>query len=457
MSDTPRQPAAPAGVTRRTLLGATAVGGAASPMLWVPPAASAVPATGVHLAYGADPRRGMGISWSTPGSVRRPRLELGTDRSFGELLRPETRSTMGVDTVYHNVDTRELRAGTRYFYRISHAGSDPVVGSFRTAPRTSRGFRFTTFGDMGVNDAARRHVQMIGERDPDFAFVVGDLCYADKSGGTGIGGPQTQDFTVWDQWYRQIQSSARRIPWMTAVGNHEMEAGNGELGYDGYLARTNLPRNGAAGSPTYSFRFQNVGFVALDGNDASYEITRNAGYTGNRQDAWLEDTLARMRADRRIDFIVAGFHHCMYCTNLVHGSDGGTRTRWEPLFDRYSVDVVVNGHNHSYERTHLMRDGVPVAEAPPGSVVDSRRGTTYLTVGGAGQAEYPAGDLPASYVTEEGGVRVPEGTEWSSRAYLGHSIAFVDVRPRIREGLAGLRITALAKDGSRIDRVTLRR
>lgn len=87
---------------------------------------------------------------------------------------------------------------------------------------------------------------------------------------------------------------------MTTVGNHEMERGNGELGYDGYLARFTLPRTGAAGAPvTYAFRYANVGFVALDGNDASYEIARNQGYTGADQDSWLRRTLTALRPPAR--------------------------------------------------------------------------------------------------------------------------------------------------------------
>jgi hypothetical protein len=427
-------------------------------MLWVPPAAAAVAPQGVHLAFGAKPRHRMAVSWSTPGSVRRPRLELGTDRRYGLTVRADSRATKDLATVYHHVDLRHLEPGTRYYYRLSHAGGAPVTGSFRTAPATNKRFRFAAFGDMGVNAAAAAHVALINTMKPDLSFVVGDLCYADSSGGTGAGGPQTQDFATWDRWLRQIQPSAAHSPWMTTVGNHEMEAGNGELGYAGYLDRFELPGNGAAGAPvTYSFTYGNVGFVALDGNDASYEIARNANYVGSAQDRWLARTLERLRSKPHLDFIVVGFHNCMYCTNLVHGSDGGHRDRWGGLFDRYGVDLVVNGHNHCYERTHPVRAGEAVVEAPRGATVDSAAGTTYLTAGGAGQAEYPVGGTPVSYVTVEGGIRVPEATPWSAVTSQKHSIAFVDAHPRDKRGVARLELVALATNGSVLDRVTLTR
>lgn len=450
--------------SRRTLLttGLTGVAGilatGTTPLLHVPAAAASVRPRGIHLAYGADPRRRMALTWSTPTSVRRPVVELGRDRSYGLTVAAESRSSKGVDSVYHHVDLRRLHPGTTYHYRVRHGGGVAATGSFTTAPRKARPFRFAAFGDMGVNEAAAAHVALIRRQRPDLAFVVGDLCYADTSGGTGAGGPNTQDFATWDRWLGLIQPSAKAVPWMTTVGNHEMEAGNGELGYAGYLDRFTLPTNGAAGGPvTYSFVHGNVAFVALDGNDASYEIDRNAGYLGSAQDIWLVRRLAQYRERDDIDFIVVGFHHCMYCTNLVHGSDGGTRTRWEPIFDRFEVDLVVNGHNHCYERTHLVRGGQPVLEAPTGAVVDSSRGTTYLTAGGAGQAVYPTGGLPTSYVTVEGGARVPETTVWSATASQEHSIAFVDVTPRDRAGVARMKVVARRTDGTVLDRVTLRR
>lgn len=458
---TPESPAGPvagARLGRRALLG----GAAASPLLLVRPGAAegaSAPASGVHLTYAGDAQRGMAVSWSTPSSVARPVVQIGRDRTYGITLTADSRASKDVASVYHHAAVEGLQPDTRYYYRISHRGGTARTGSFKTAPAKARPFRFTAFGDMGVNEAAAAHVALIRRMKPELAFVVGDLCYADSSGGTQLSVlGDTQDLTTWDRWLAQIQPSASAVPWMTTVGNHEMENLNGDLGYDGYLDRFELPRNGPAGAPvTYAFRFANVAFIALDGNDVSYEIDRNAGYLGTRQDAWLAKRLADFRARDDIDFIVVGFHNCVYCTNLVHGSDGGMRARWEPLFDRFGVDLVVNGHNHCYERTHPVRAGLAVTEAPSGSAFDSRQGTTYWTVGGAGQAAYPTGGLPASYVVEEGGVKVPEATTWSAVTDEQHSLGFVDVTPRNRDGVATMRLTALATDGTRLDQVTLRR
>jgi hypothetical protein len=464
-------------ISRRTFLAGTAAaaGGLAvtGPTLWLPPArAAAPPVAGVHLGFGTDPSRAMAVSWSTAAGVAAPVVEIGVDGTFGRTVAPETRSAPGVGTVYHHAVVGGLDPGETYTYRIRHDGGDPVAGTFTTAPANPNvGFRFATFGDMGVSEGAKANLEHIRRAQPAFCFVVGDLCYADLSGGTSALSVLPHDPGIWDRWFTQIQPSAASVPWMSTVGNHEMERDAGDLGYRGYLARFALPANGvvpsgftAADRVTYWFRYGNVAFVALDGNDASYEIDRNHDYLGRDQDAWLDATLAALRADTGVDFIVVGFHNCMYCSNLFHGSDGGNRRRWESILERHGVDLVVNGHNHSYERTHPLRGGAPVAEAGNGSTVDSSKGTTYLTAGGAGQAEYPTSAHPVSYVVAErvpglyGGVRVPELATWSSVRHLAHSVAVVDVTPRDRDGVATMTLTGLAKvGGTVIDRVTLRR
>jgi 3',5'-cyclic AMP phosphodiesterase CpdA len=211
-----------------------------------------------------------------------------------------------------------------------------------------------------------------------------------------------------------------------------------------------------------------VGFVALDANDASYEIDNNRGYLGAAQDQWLRDTLTAMRSPQStVDFIVVGFHHCAYCTNAVHGSDDGVRGRWQPLFDEFSVDLVVNGHNHSYERTHAIRRsatgfGAEVVQEAPFSPadpveVDSSQGTTYITAGGGGQATYPTLLYPGSVLTVEGNVRIPEDASWSAVRVTNHSLISVDVRSDNGAGRPVMDITGLDKSGAVIDRVLLTR
>jgi hypothetical protein len=237
-----------------------------------------------------------------------------------------------------------------------------------------------------------------------------------------------------------------------------MEYGEGVHGYGGFHARFALPRNGVGGAPhTYWFRYGNVAVVALDANDASFEIPANLGFLGAAQDRWLDRTLKALRADPKVDFIVATFHHCAYCTNAAHASDAGVRTRWAPLFDRYGVDLVINGHNHGYERTHPLRAGQVTAQAPTGATVQAAQGTTYVTAGGGGQMGVPVSLFPASIVFVEGGRREPETALWSAVRHMDLSILVADVDPGRKTGTATMRLRAVKPDGTTVDDVTLRR
>ena len=431
---------------RGFLKGAVGAGAAvaAGPVLWRQAAgASSHAPEGLHVAFGADPTTEVAVAWSSAPSAAVSFRYGPTGQGLATVGELQSRAVLGVsDRVYHRAVLERLAPDTTYEYVVTHAGGEPSRGRFTTAPVTPRTFTFAALGDMGATADGATITGRIAAVEPDLVFFVGDLCYADRLGGgaealfTTGPLPVQQDLTAWDKWLVQIAPSASRTPWMFTTGNHEMEVGQGPLGYDGFLARMHLPVSRKAAGPYYSFRYGNVGFVALDANDASYEITHNLGYTGGAQDAWLASTLARLRGDEAIDFIVVGFHHCMYCTNAVHASDGGPRARWGGLFDQYGVDLVINGHNHSYERTHPVRAGAI-----------ERGGTVYVTAGAGGQAAYPTALYPGSYVTEEGGLRVPESGDWSAVRYLGdHSVLIVDASPASAGSKARLDCRALAAD-----------
>ena len=451
--------------TRRQFLKGLAAAGAATaagPLFWARAARAAGTPAGVHLTPGRDPRAAINISWSTPGIVDAPRVEIVTDLSYGTTLLADTRSVVGIGTLYHHATATGLAPDTTYYYRALYDSADaPATGTFTTAPAWKEPFRFVALGDMGANADAALITGKIVAAQPDCVFLVGDLCYADRLGGA-VGPPPEyqgtplQDLAQWDNFFTQIQGSAGQVPWIPTVGNHEMEVGQGALGYDGFRARVLLP--GGSAAPTfYVTRWSNVAFVALDANDVSYEIQRNRGYSDDSQLApepqsgWIGRTLGELRADPAIDFIVVGFHHCMYCTNTVHASDGGVRDAWLQYFDDHGVDLVINGHNHSYDRTHAMRGGAVSLEAPVGSEIDPvREGTIYVTAGAGGQAAYPSSTYPASYVTVDIGngqsARIPETADWSAVRYLGdHSLLVVDVTPAGPGVPARMHVVAIAK------------
>ena len=283
---------------------------------------------------------------------------------------------------------------------------------------------------------------LMSTQNPVFTLLAGDICYADPDGSglpaddTGITstpvGKNRYNPYVWDVFLNQIEPQAAFTPWMFATGNHDMEPlyGNTSLlgdspnhGYGGHAKRLDMPGNGPRTCPSvYRFVYGNVGVISVDANDLSYEIQTNTGYSGGAQLRWLEDTLREWRrgglADT-VDFVVAFFHHCAYSTTNNHASDGGLRDRLDPLFSKYQVDLVVQGHNHLLERTDPIRYGRRTKAAPDGSTIrPADDGVTYICVGSGGRPRYPFRPAPSATapappgVTPTGPQLLPEGQRY---------------------------------------------
>ena len=128
---------------------------------------------------------------------------------------------------------------------------------------------------------------------------------------------------------RTRPSSSQKIPFYASLGNH-----------DDPTQRFYKPFN-MNGERFYTFKKGDARFFALDSN-----------YMDQPQLKWLEEQLSRSNDRWKIAF----FHHPLYSSGARHGSEVDLRTRLEPLFIKYGVDVVFAGHEHFYER-HRAAEG----------------------------------------------------------------------------------------------------
>ena len=177
---------------------------------------------------------------------------------------------------------------------------------------------------------------------------------------------------------------------MPCIGNHEAELDNGPYGYNSYNTRYMLPGNGTSFPGSfYSFQLGTVLFISLDANDVCYQGAGayNVGFVATtdpehnairdhrrrvqpvlhghlhperrrdaqprRYDAQRTDAVAGTdpdapRADVSIDRIVVQMHQCAMSSSTDNGSDAGIRQAWLPLFAKYQVNLVLNGHDHDY-------------------------------------------------------------------------------------------------------------
>ncbi|GGF98298.1 hypothetical protein GCM10007304_10360 [Rhodococcoides trifolii] len=484
---------------------------------------------GRHLSFGADPSSQLRFSAQlsrNPGTTG-IFLDHGPTPALGATTSAEVRNLisqvpqtgggiLGAEQYYVHVPVDGLTPKTPHFYRWRTVdGYVSDVRSATTALPAGRfaPFRFTMMGDQGVdetpvkppglqpgdydnlyyendNDPSVKHaaniVKQIAASRPDFHILAGDIAYADPQGDGNPGqfapsgvkatkGFDAYNPYVWDGYLAAIESSASVTPWLFATGNHDMEALYDADGYGGHAARLDQPDNGPKQCPSvYSVVYGNVAVLSLDANDVSYEIKANTGYSGGAQTSWVDSTLARFRKDPNIDFIVCFFHHCAYSTTEKHASDGGVRDKWTPLFDRYEVDVVLQAHNHVFERSDPIRAGKPTGAASDQAVVYPKKdGTVYYTVGGGGRPRYKFqsaekdtyrgnvvadNSVPNSYVWTPEGEKQAEAVGWSRVRFRNYSFIRIDVAPGI-PGItpSAMTVSAIDEYGREFDKVTYKR
>ncbi|HSZ40201.1 MAG TPA: metallophosphoesterase family protein [Trebonia sp.] len=423
---------------RGVLKGAGAVGAmaAAGPVFWrrsfTDSSAAGSPTGPQWIALGPDPATEMHVSWSagayeTTANVPRPTVRWGLTREYGHLLdassdlvpTPTNAPASNIDlTAYQHALLTRLEPDTTYHYSVSndgiHWGPDTT---FRTGKAGVVDFRFCATGDEDTYTTSSEPVmQSISSFNPDFTLVAGDLSYASDDGTyKGVGVPQAYTPSAWDQYFGLLgPNAAQSIPWMVGMGNHDVEPLT-ENGFAGILARfphlgDTKAAEGSGSKVVQSFTYGNVGIIGLDDSDVSALDTVNNGYTEGKQTSWLIEQLKKYRAPGSgVDFIVVFFHHCPYCSGGPC-SDGGDRYAWQPIFDRFDVDVVINGHNHLYERIYPMRDNVVQAYVGPGGkIAPELQGTTYICTGGGG-AGLAATATSGWYGTSGGGDMATTGT-----------------------------------------------
>jgi hypothetical protein len=157
------------------------------------------------------------------------------------------------------------------------------------------------------------------------------------------------------------------------------------------------------------------------------------GYSGGVQTAWLERTLAAGRRDDSVDWIIVQMHQCACSSSATgNGSDLGIRQQWLPLFDRYEVDLVLNGHDHDYERSFPVRGTDANLDDYGTDTADSKRRAKVFT-----RADRPAlTSTPDVYA--RAAADAVEDAIWSARrdTSTGYGIAVFDVDPD-PEGFGG--------------------
>ncbi|HYC76455.1 MAG TPA: metallophosphoesterase family protein [Planctomycetota bacterium] len=370
----------------------------------------------VRIAFGEDPRTTMRVAWCVDSRPTAPRL-----RDPGVVVRrvdapAATERRVDGERRFYPQETfapweatlAGLAPGALYEYRVEGAHGATGWSRFRTAPAGPEPFTFVAFGDHGVSAASERLAARVAEEAPAFVLLLGDLAYANG------------DQRIWDAYGRMLDPFFRGTPLMAAVGNHEYETYGGvDIGTEAYRARFALPGD----EHDYVFDYAGVRFVVVDGTQALRPSHLER----------LDRTLAEARRDGVRRLIVAQ-HYPHFGSASGRGLNVPLLQAQGPLFERHRVDLVLNGHDHFYERTFPIRGGRPSTSER--SAYRTGEGAIHVVAGGGGAKlyDFQPGSAPASTC-----VRV------KSHGYLRVAVA--------SDG--GLEATAVDLDGATIDRFVL--
>ena len=318
----------------------------------------------VILTFAGDPRTMMGVTWRTDASVPHALAEIAPASAGPDFVkslkrveaRTEPLTYAGGTAHFHSLVFEGLEPGTLYAYRVGDGANFSEFFQFRTEGAEAEPFTFLYFGDAQneIKSLWSRVIRQAAIDASKSAFFVhaGDLVNR-----------HTNDHE-WGEWFGAGGWLNGMIPSIPTPGNHEYnrdEDGRPQLSPH-WAKQFTLPTNGpeSLAESAYYVDYQNARIISLNSNE---QITEQA--------EWLESVL---KDENRPLWTILTFHHPIYSASK--GRDNAAlREAWQPILDRYKVDLVLQGHDHSYARSGpRLYDNVPTGQQVRRDVA----GTVYV-------------------------------------------------------------------------------
>ena len=332
----------------------------------------------IILTFHEDPSESRAVTWRTDTTIKNAYAEIAeatvnsnfVTNSKKYMAKTETfdlglyKGNKSLKVHYHSVAFNHLKPNKIYVYRVGDGKSHWSEWiQFKTAKNEYAPTKFVYFGDA-QNDVLShwsRVIRMAYQNAPDASFVIhaGDLI-----------NNAHKDYE-WAQWFKSggfIHSQWTAIP---VVGNHEFIPLN--RGDERKLAIQWKPQftlpiekelDEKLHETVYTVDYQDIRIIVLNSNGMLKEQTQ-----------YVEQQLKKSTAKWNI----ITCHHSVF--SPAEGRDFEyARKKWKPLFDEFNVDLVLNGHDHTYARGH-----VPTISTTMGS---KNLGTIYVT-SVSGPKQYP--------------------------------------------------------------------
>lgn len=296
----------------------------------------------------------IAVSWRTGFDVSDSKIQIAEEYSRSDISDnareyPATATLFDVEgskTWHHSVLIENLKPNTYYAYRLGNGSQWSEWFNFKTAGSTYERLTFLYFGDIqnGIKSLWSRVARQAMRSVPQaqLALYAGDIVNRGDNG------------SEWDEWFCASSVVNSNIPLVLASGNHDhVTSMNGVRDISAYWnMQFNLPKNGpeAVENSCYFADLQNVRFIVLN-----TELFNHNEHIAAAQTAWLEEVLDS-NPNR---WTVMLFHHPIFSTKK-NRDNMELRAAIKPLIERYGVDLVLQGHDHTYARgieNTLLADG----------------------------------------------------------------------------------------------------
>ena len=306
----------------------------------------------IILTFNGNPSTKRAVTWRTDSSVKKAEAQIavaGLNSDFVKEASTYTANTEEFDlglyksnksliVNYHSVVFENLKPNTLYAYRVGFAENWSEWIQFKTANNTYSPTQFVYFGDA-QNDILNhwsRVIRMAYKTAPDASFVIhaGDLV------------DSAHKDNEWAQWFKAggfIHSQWTAIP---VVGNHEFQR------FDGY--ECTLPRRlSIQWRPQFTLPVEenldeklHETVYSVEYQDILVLVLNSTGHL-EEQTEYIREKLTNSDAKWKI----VTNHHSVF--SPAEGRDFEyARKVWKPMFEKYGVDLVLNGHDHTYARGH---------------------------------------------------------------------------------------------------------
>ena len=317
--------------------------------------------TKVSLTPGADETQ-LNFAWYSKAAdgAATPVVHFGTDpdalQEFtGESGAVDTELTGGEAYEYNHVTVTGLEENTTYYYTVEKSGveTEPVeykTGSFSKLdllyvgdPQIGASSGKPQGGEELVNDsgaantAARndgygwnRTLEIATQENPGLNFVISAGDQVNKTGQ-----PKEEEYAGYLD--PEVLSG---LAVATTIGNHDSL--NPDYGYHFY--NPNQTENGLTETGgDYYYSYGPAVFIVLNTNN----------YNAAEHQQTVEEAIA---AYPDATWRIVTLHQDIYGSGYDHSDTDGMilRTQLTPIFDANDIDVVLQGHDHTYSRSKML-------------------------------------------------------------------------------------------------------